>query len=57
MTEYWNAFLQWLHRVGLHPDREAVEQAARQAGDAMASAGGAVADTAGKALSGMDMAS
>jgi hypothetical protein len=57
MTEYWNAFLQWLHRVGLHPDREAVEQAARQAGDAMASAGGAVAATAGKALSGMDMAS
>ena len=57
MTDYWNAFLQWLHTVGLHPNRDAVEQAARQAGDAMASAGGTVADTAGKALSGMDMAS
>ena len=64
MTEYWNAFIQWLHTVGLHPNREAVEQAARQAGDAVASAGGVVAqgagvvaDTAGKALSGMDMAS
>ena len=57
MTEYWNAFIQWLHTVGLHPNRDAVEQAARTAGDAMASAGGAVADTAGKALGGMDMAS
>lgn len=57
MTDYWNAFLQWLHTVGLHPNRDAVEQAARQAGDAMASAGGAVADTASKAISGMDMAS
>ena len=57
MNEYWNALVQWLHTLGWHPNREAVEQAARQAGDAVASAGGAVADTAGRALSGMDMAS
>jgi hypothetical protein len=56
MTEYWNAFLQWLHRVGLHPDREAVEQAARQAGDhGIGRRGGG--GHGGQGLSGMDMAS
>ena len=30
MNDLWNTLLQWLHRVGLHPDREAVEQAANQ---------------------------
>lgn len=57
MTELWNSSLQWLHTVGLHPGGSAVEQAARQASDAMAQGASVVADTAGKALGGMDMAS
>lgn len=52
MTDYWNAFFQWLHTVGLHPNRDAVEQAARQAGDAMASAASEFITTTALALCG-----
>ena len=27
MNDLWNTLLQWLHRVGLHPDRAEVERA------------------------------
>lgn len=56
MSELWNSLIAWLHSVGLHPDAAAVQQAAQQAGDAVAQGAGAVADTVGRATSGMDMA-
>lgn len=52
MNQYWQSFLQWLHSVGLHPDREAVERA----GSAMLDSAGNVATSVGQAASGMDMA-
>ena len=57
VSDYWNSLVQWLHSVGLHPDGAAVQHAAQQAGNAVAQGAGAVADTAGKAIGGMDMAS
>lgn len=48
----WDSFLQWLHRVGLHPDREVVERA----GTAVLDSASDVATTVGQAASGMDMA-
>ena len=27
MNNIWDTFLQWLHTIGLHPDREVVERA------------------------------
>ena len=59
MNDWWNTFLQWLHSVGLHPDRAAVEHAgtvASQAGSAVLQGAGDVAATVGQAASGMDMA-
>lgn len=56
-THYWYSFVQWLHAVGLHPDSAAMQEAAQQAGNAALQGAGAVADTAGKALGSMDMAS
>lgn len=53
MNSFWDTFLQWLHRVGLHPDREVVEQAT-QVVQAHASE---VAATVSQAASTMDMAS
>ena len=44
MNDLWNTLLQWLHRMGLHPDRTAVEQA-----------GGAVLDSASAAAAGVVM--
>lgn len=53
MTDLWNRLLQWLHSVGLHPDRMAVEQA----GNAVLNSASDMAATVGQAASGMDMAS
>ena len=53
MTDLWNPLLQWLHRVGLHPDRAEVERA----GAAVLDSATGVAHTVGQAASGMDMAS
>lgn len=53
MNTFWDTFLQWLHSVGLHPQREAVEQA----GTAVLNSASDVAATVGQAASGMDMAS
>ena len=53
MNDFWNSVLQWLHGVGLHPDREAVQKA----GDAVVQGAGAVVDTVSRVTSGMDMAS
>lgn len=53
MTELWNTLLQWLHSVGLHPDREVIERA----GTAVLDSATDVAATVGQATSGMDMAS
>ena len=48
----WDTILQWLHRVGLHPDRDAVERA----GSAVLDSASEVATSVGQAASGMDMA-
>lgn len=53
MNSIWDSFLQWLHTIGLHPDREAVERA----GTAVLDSASEVANTVGQAASGMDMAS
>ena len=53
MNDFWNSVLQWLHTLGLHPDKDAVQKA----GDAVAQGAGAVADTVSRVASGMDMAS
>ena len=53
MNDLWNTLLQWLHRVGLHPDRAEVERA----GAAVLDSATGVAHTVGQAASGMDMAS
>lgn len=52
MNHIWDTILQWLHSVGLHPDREAMEQA----GNAVLSGASEVASTVSQAASGMDMA-
>ena len=51
MSDLWNSVIQWLHRLGLHPDPDVV----RQAGDAVSQGAGAVADTMGRVAAGMDM--
>ena len=53
MTSIWDSFLQWLHTIGLHPDRDVVERA----GTAVLDSATEVANTVGQAASGMDMAS
>ena len=53
MNDLWNTLLQWLHRVGLHPDRTAVEQA----GGAVLDSASAAAAGVGQAVGSMDMAS
>lgn len=53
MTELWNTLLEWLHSVGLHPDREVIERA----GTAVLDSASGMASTVGQATSGMDMAS
>ena len=53
MNNVWDSILQWLHSVGLHPNREAVEQA----GTAVLNSASDVATTVGQAASGMDVAS
>ena len=53
MNNIWDTFLQWLHSIGLHPDREAVERA----GAAVLDSASDVATTVSQAASGMDMAS
>lgn len=53
MNNIWDTFLQWLHTIGLHPDREAVERA----GAAVLDSASDVATTVSQAASGMDMAS
>ena len=53
MNNVWDSILQWLHSVGLHPNREAVEQA----GTAVLNSASDVAVTVGQAASGMDVAS
>ncbi len=53
MNSIWDTILQWLHSVGLHPDREVVEQA----GTAVLDSATEMASTVGQAASGMDMAS
>ena len=53
MNDLWNTLLQWLHRVGLHPDRAEVERAGAAVLDSVTG----VAHTVGQAASGMDMAS
>ncbi|WP_312569339.1 DUF4126 domain-containing protein [Comamonas sp.] len=53
MNSIWDTILQWLHSVGLHPDREVVERA----GTAVLDSATEVASTVGQAASGMDMAS
>ncbi|WP_284335901.1 DUF4126 domain-containing protein [Comamonas sp. NoAH] len=53
MTELWNTLLEWLHSVGLHPDREVIERA----GTAVLDSASEMASTVGQATSGMDMAS
>ena len=53
MNDLWNTLLQWLHRVGLHPDRAEVERA----GAAVLDSATGLAHTVGQAASGMDMAS
>lgn len=53
MNDLWNTLLQWLHRVGLHPDRTAVEQA----GGAVLDSASAAAAEVGQAVGSMDMAS
>jgi len=39
MSDFWNSVLQWRHGLGLHPGREAVEQAGAMAGRAAQVAG------------------
>ncbi|MGN1056056.1 MAG: DUF4126 domain-containing protein [Comamonas sp.] len=53
MNELWDSILQWLHRIGLHPDRDTVERA----GSAVLDSASGVATTVSQAASGMDMAS
>ena len=53
MNNIWDTFLQWLHTIGLHPDREVVERA----GTAVLDSASDVAATVSQAASGMDMAS
>ncbi|MBF6629960.1 MAG: DUF4126 domain-containing protein [Comamonas sp.] len=53
MNSIWESTLQWLHSIGLHPDRDAVERA----GTAVLDSASEVANTVGQATSGMDMAS
>ena len=53
MNSIWDTILQWLHSVGLHPDREVVERA----GTAVLDSATEVASTVGQTASGMDMAS
>lgn len=53
MNPIWDALLQWLHRVGLHPDQDVVERAGSTVLDSATSA----AQTVGQAASGMDLPS
>lgn len=57
MSETWNNFLQWLHGLGLHPNRQAVEQAAGQAGTAVLQGAGEVVAGVSQVAGRMDMAS
>jgi len=52
MNSIWDSITQWLHTIGLHPDREAVERA----GSVVLDSASDVASTVSQAASGMDMA-
>ena len=53
MNSIWNAIIDWLHRIGLHPDPDTVERA----GSAVVDSATHAAQAVGQAASGMDMAS
>ena len=53
MNSIWNSIIDWLHRVGLHPDPDTVERA----GSAVVDSATHAAQAVGQAASGMDMAS
>ena len=53
MTEWWDSLIQWLHRLGVHPDPDSL----RHAGEAVTQGAGAVADSVGKVAGHMDMPS
>ncbi|OOH87420.1 DUF4126 domain-containing protein [Comamonas kerstersii] len=53
MNSIWNAIIDWLHRIGLHPDPDTVERA----GSAVVDSATHAAQAVGQAASGMDMSS